>query len=459
MPDSGPDDFALPLLTPEAFLERSAWEIEPSPTTLIGYWRDDAAAQPPTRAEVALALGAVVPGFNIVEETLAPATGGMVWSMGVVGPEALNGVVVWCEAIHEPDDVASEFPEMRSCRWVIGMQTMLPARELIAEYAALMRWMVAALPAVCIVLDVGVGGYSTRAMIEPLLEDADEDLPADVLWSVRQFGNTEAREDRVWITTCGLERTGRPELEMLDVPAALAPAAVMALNGIAELSLDSPLSEPGLPFEIGSGLVVTMQPWDKASEHLPSEAPGSRAYREQLGDPDLLGVRAAVCAPTPRGSYRPSWVWPMEVVQRIAENRAVLFSSERATRRQERLARATWPELAMAFASLARQEGRARPEGALFLVKAGFTDEAHPEHGREHLWFLVERFEGDRLDATLLNTPVAMKHLHEGETYAIDRAQLTDWLVRTSAGDCVPTDVRRLDGMIDGTTDAREEEA
>lgn len=56
----------------------------------------------------------------------------------------------------------------------------------------------------------------------------------------------------------------------------------------------------------------------------------------------------------------------------------------------------------------------------------------------EHLWFEVHGVEENSLDATLLNEPFAIPHLHAGERspQAID--QLSDWSILTPIGSITP---------------------
>lgn len=418
-----------------------AWRVTPEPSTFIAFWQDTAA---PTREEVLLALGEAVDGFEVLEDELPDAPEHIRWNVVVRGPEPLPAVIIWCEAAQAPPDPPPEFAAIAHCPYIIGFETMFPPNAPVDGYAAILRWIMEALDPIPIVLDAALGTYMLRDRLVSLLGRGNDDVPSDLLWVVHIEGRA-GKDGPAWIYTSGLHRCGRPELEMIDVPGNHATIASIVLNGLGEILLEAMPPAPGHVFEIGAGLEVTLQPWETASAHLESGALGTRADREARGDDRLLGPRAVVCAPKPRGVYRPAWMHPAEVLDQLANDRATLFASTRSTRQHERLARRTWPELAMAFAALAREQSERDEEAEVeFLLKAGFSDEAHPERGREHLWFLVERFDGDRAESILLNQPVFISDLKQGDRRWIEREQLSDWLVRSGADDIVPSMASQL---------------
>jgi hypothetical protein len=68
------------------------------------------------------------------------------------------------------------------------------------------------------------------------------------------------------------------------------------------------------------------------------------------------------------------------------------------------------------------------------LVKLGYPT---TDGGREHPWFEVHGFDGDTVDATLVNRPVALD-LREGERAARPLELLSDWTLITPAGWVTP---------------------
>ena len=125
--------------------------------------------------------------------------------------------------------------------------------------------------------------------------------------------------------------------------------------------------------------------------------------------------------------------------------------------RSARQARATWPELATSFASLPAElvrcdaaaaededDGRVR-----FIIKAGFPPDAAADEQREHMWFVVRRFEGDRAEAILINQPVAVQDLHRGDVVWIERSTVSDWMVVSPLGSFDPSRSAALERAID----------
>lgn len=445
-----------PLDDPSSAGVPDPWKVDPEPSTFIAFWQDDAA---PTREEILHALSEACDGFAVLEDELPGAPEHIRWNVVVRGPEPLPAFIVWCEAAQSAHDPPEEFAAIKSCPFILGFETMLPSNAPIEGYAAALRWLLDALDPVPILLDANLGTYMLRDRLVDLLGRENDDVPGDLLWVV-QIEGREGESGPRWLYTTGLQRCGRPELEMLDVPGELSTIASIMLNGLGEISLESDLPPPGHVFEIGAGLPVALQSWDVAAAHIEQGDLGSRADRDARGEGRFTGMRAAVCAEKPRGVYRPAWVCPVEVMQKLAKDQATLFASSRSTRQHERLARRTWPELAMAFAALHRgREVDAPREDIVFLLKSGFVDASHTDRGREHLWFHVERFEGDRAECVLLNQPVFITELKQGDRRWIERSQLSDWLVRTESRDIVPAMAAALRTLGDESTAQNKSES
>ena len=84
---------------------------------------------------------------------------------------------------------------------------------------------------------------------------------------------------------------------------------------------------------------------------------------------------------------------------------------------------------------------------------------AYPTAGdptsREHLWFEVHGFDGDRIDGTLANQPFDVPSLQQGARGLHAAADVSDWLVMSPAGSMTPRNLsaaRRLraSGWPDG---------
>jgi hypothetical protein len=309
------------------------------------------------------------------------------------------------------------------------------------------------LPQVRAVLDVNTARWHLRESLDNVFNLDGVEPPADVLWVIHVVQSPAAPacgQAPVWLHTHGLWRCARPELEMLEVPAESAPAAAELVNDVANLLLERPIPSPGLPFEIGTGLSVTFQPWQEMLSYLPREAPGGIPDRSREGEEHHQGVRAVICGARPVGQYRKLWAWPREVVQRLEQDEAGVYMTTRATERQARLARREWDQFACAVSAVGAIRGR-HPAARLpvFGVKAGFS-ENQIENSREHLWFMVQSIDGDRIHGELCNQPVAVTGLSKGDRVWLKVAQVSDWRIMTSAGALAP-------GQLDAIWEAIDE--
>ncbi len=69
--------------------------------------------------------------------------------------------------------------------------------------------------------------------------------------------------------------------------------------------------------------------------------------------------------------------------------------------------------------------------------------------GREHLWFIVRRFDGDRAQAELINEPMEVPQLARGDVTWIERSAISDWSVITPLGSFGPSRIKGLQQAID----------
>ena len=79
-------------------------------------------------------------------------------------------------------------------------------------------------------------------------------------------------------------------------------------------------------------------------------------------------------------------------------------------------------------------------------MKIGYPTASDPT-GREHLWFEVHGFDGDRVDATLINQPFDVPSLEQKARGWHAVADVSDWMVMSPAGPMTPRNLsaaRRL---------------
>ena len=118
---------------------------------------------------------------------------------------------------------------------------------------------------------------------------------------------------------------------------------------------------------------------------------------------------------------------------------------------------ATWPQLAMSFASLPAPLLRcdttgstgADPPFVRFIIKAGLATSEEPDIEREHMWFVARRFDGDRAEGELVNQPILIKELKQGDVAWISRSKISDWSVVTPVGTFGPARIAALERAID----------
>ena len=84
-----------------------------------------------------------------------------------------------------------------------------------------------------------------------------------------------------------------------------------------------------------------------------------------------------------------------------------------------------------------------------FIIKAGLAQSSQPDGDREHLWFVVRRFEADRAEAQLVNQPIHLGRLNKGDITWIERETVSDWSVITPQGSFGPARLGPMQRAID----------
>lgn len=389
------DDHALPIL--ERGLS-DPWGIpEPGPTTLLAAIDGD---QVPSFEEVRRRLenhDGVAFEF-LGEPPERPDTAEWAHVMGI--EDHPFPMVIWAEPV-SPD--ACEAPAFAaSARCMIGLQTLLDPAEPLTSWKLMVESVSSAAGEIVALLDVETEQWFPVEEVAARLRGPEATLEESMLFRVHAASTVEEPEtaDSVWLRTVGLDRCGRPELEMLEVPGEHLQTAHALLEALGALCIARGCPEPAVPFEAGIGLGLSLQYWAMQAELLSPGSIGTRAHRESMGGSDdssnpLLGARAVVCGAEPRGSFREVFTWPRETIERLERGDAAIERTRSWTRARAREAQLRWPLLLEGC----RQGARAHVCVALEI----------PSGGREHVWIEVESADEHGVSGRLVSTPANLE--------------------------------------------------
>ena len=429
------------------------WELpEPNPSGWVVFWPH---AEAPTRDEIGSAFAAWL-GHELEGESPEENEDGTLWAFTFAMQGLEVPALVWAEEAQslEGEDVEDA---VKRCKWVIRMQAMLPFDEPHESYFRLVALMAGAIGDSPGILDAVTGHFLPRNVLESGFL-APEALPHERwLWRVSGAGlasPTEGGEHPTMLFTTGLWRCGRPELELLELPASHVRAGLIMLDAMAGLLLEGEMPVAGEVFEVGPGLPVTLQPWREVAATMDAGMPGSAAFRAAAGQAGeaspLLGVRAVICHPEPVGAFKKVWSWPREAIAAIESGHAALYATEHATKASMRRAQRRWETFATAFASLKKSDAEAAKE----VRDHGFTVQAPLENGNdpervEQAWFRVKRFDAGKVAGALLEKPRSRDDLDAGSEVMLDPVTITDWRVEMPEGDYGPEKWQELLPAVD----------
>lgn len=314
--------------------------------------------------------------------------------------------MVWCEQAQEgvsPDGRASD------ARWVLFVETLLERDRAVADSVALAAAVARAGGArTKLVFDPGLGVAWGSAEIASLFLAKDGPVDERHLYRV-ELTARDRQNGPFWIATVGLARVGKPELEMLEVPAERLRAGLELVDALAARSIEEELPPAGMPFDAGEGLRIALVPAQEAIEPLASTSPGGAADRRSLP----AGPRAVICAAGKRGAFRQVWMPPLEALELLASGQAGLFIAPRVSAVRARLARETFG----VFRQLHERRHLGKTEFLAKVVRAGATD------AREHSWIAVDALRPDGGSGLSIEGGAAPRRVD----FAV--ADLSDWRV------------------------------
>ena len=391
----------------------TVWRINPPcPTDLRVVVAGDG---PSPLEEVGRALATFVGAAVDVAEMDATDTS-TAWIARVRIPALPADAVFWAE------EAAPEALELAGCSdgWTLAMQTGLHADDPVGHFADLLRILTGSLAGAAGIVDVNTGRWHPREVLESTVLDAQGDLPEEALWITRVVdgpADAEPADRHAWITTHGLDRCGRAELEMLAVPPILVSDAVQLVDAVAAISLEQDLPAAGVEIPLADECGITLAAPSDVLDRLPPGAPGS-------------GQRDAYCAII-TGTEE---LFPRELVSRLRRGDATIVRTVRSTRRRAEMAQTTWSLLL----ELAVRVGDR--EDAACLAQIPFADPSDPDGRREHLWFRIVEVEGSAAVGQLAHAPRVAEGIGPRHREAIACEDVTDWLILTPVGPLSPGD-------------------
>ena len=324
-------------------LPSAGWRVDPVPSRLLAWRVEPDLPDPRALVDAASRSGIEIESVEMLE--FGPP---VAWA--VVAHEAARpSWVLWCEPCG-PSSAGEVPPSANASRWIVGIDTLIAmpdgfehaAAATLARHRAMKRWLHEG-GAVAALLDPATGRWLDAAEWR---DDRGQDETASLeeLWCVRVHRRPGA--SKVWLSTEGLVRCGRPELELLEIPESLAAPGAALLDDLAALLLEEAPS-PETPWRIGPSIEVSLERLDEVLASLAASAPGSLEDRRRLdADAAIDAHRAVVCASERQGSYRRVPVPPIEAIERIARGEAGLYRSRHESERLRRIVSRQAPLLA-----------------------------------------------------------------------------------------------------------------
>ena len=276
--------------------------------------------------------------------------------------------------------------------------------------------------------------FWSQAMLDDELAH-DADLDVEALFTVHSIYDDQSPDRRFyWMHTHGLEELGAFDFDVLRPSPDLAMNSGDPMRALAFAALEGHITPTTTGFPLGHpGGVVDFVP---ATDFDASAARDDAQLRSP--EPPHSGRRAVVCEPRGLFGFLRKRPIPSRFLSEMTGGVVFNFSKTASDLMAER-ARATLE----VFKGLVAEFG---PTGLPAVAKIGYATASHPEN-REHLWFEVHGFDGDRIDGTLSNQPFDVPSLTQGARGWHPAADVSDWMVLSPAGPMTPrnlTAARRL---------------
>ena len=227
----------------------------------------------------------------------------------------------------------------------------------------------------------------------------------------------------VWLHTHGLNRCGLYELEILKSDKENYNNHYYLISALAShlLDKDDRTSEPGVGVYIGMlndrlPIVATYVSWTKALAEYRSLVLGSADDREEGHN----GRTAPVFIYTSEDDEKKGRLRKVSEYDSMWGENPLFFISTRETNRMSALARERF--------GLVKYMAK-KDEGSILLKIGLKTDSAEQADDREHIWFKLLEFDGERFKGQLIQEPYDVSHMHEGDEGWFTVEDVTDWII------------------------------
>ena len=187
------------------------------------------------------------------------------------------------------------------------------------------------------------------------------------------------------------------------------------------LDKDDRTSEPGVGVYIGMlndhlPIVATYVSWTKALDEYRSLVLGSADDREEGHN----GRTAPVFIYTSEDDEKKGRLRKVSEYDSMWGENPLFFISTRETNRMSALARERF--------GLVKYMAK-KDEGSILLKIGLKTDSAEQADDREHIWFKLLEFDGERFKGQLIQEPYDVSHMHEGDEGWFTVEDVTDWII------------------------------
>jgi uncharacterized protein YegJ (DUF2314 family) len=329
----------------------------------------------------------------------------------------------------------------RSAGYALALRVEPRSGNVLADRKDLLRFLHAVMgdEGVAVVDHSAQTFWSRAGLEEELAHDAELDIDAIYTMHLLQDDPGPDGKGRVfWLHTHGLHEIGFQDFDVLEPAEDLQGHAHDLLRALAFGTVEGNLAPGAAPFHVVVGQPVQAVP---ARDFLARAPAADHAlYRRNLDDGHLDG-HVVVCDPAATGLVarlvRGAAPRPSRFLSGPLPGEVLIPFSHAATELLARRARQMLP----VFRQLADELGELECPA---LVKLGYQVDGGGEDDREHLWFQVHGFDGDTVDATLVNAPFHIARLREGERGRHPLDLLSDWTIMTPFGAVTPRQSKTL---------------